>query len=102
MTQTGVCPVITGTGKGYTVIVKLMAGPAQGVTPPVNVGVTVIVATMGEVVVLMAVKDGIFPLPKAARPMLVVLLLHEYIVAPGGVLLLTKVTVTVDEPWHTT
>ena len=50
-----------------------------------------IVATTGDVVVLMAVKN-ILPVPPDARPMLVVLLLHEYVVATEGVLLVTKTT----------
>ena len=58
-------------------MVKLLAGPVQLVPPLVNVGVTVMVATTGEVVVLMAVNDAISPLPVPERPMLVVLLVHE-------------------------
>ena len=52
-------------------IVKLCAIPVTLFPPLVNVGVTVMVATSGEVPVLMAVKEGIPvelpPLP-AARP----------------------------------
>ena len=61
---------------GLTVMVKLLAAPGQLVPPLVNVGVTVMVATTGEVVVLMAVNDAILPLPFDAKPMLVVLLVH--------------------------
>ena len=57
-------------------IVKILAGPAQLVPPLVKVGVTVMVATTGEVVVLMAVKGPILPLPADESPMLVVLLVH--------------------------
>ena len=81
-------------------IVKLLADPAQGVTivpPLLNVGVTVIVAVNGEVPVPMAAKDDIFPLPFDAKPMLVLLLVHVYVVAPP-VLLVAKVTVAVGEP----
>ena len=58
-------------------MVKLLAAPVQGVPPPVNVGVTVMVATTGEVVVLRAVNGPISPVPPDTRPMLVVLLVHE-------------------------
>ena len=58
-------------------MVKLLAGPEQLVPPLANIGVTVMVATTGAVVVLMAVKDAISPLPLGAKPMLVALLLHE-------------------------
>ena len=57
-------------------MVKLLAAPAQLVPPLVNVGVTVMVATTGAVVVLMAANDAILPLPFDASPMLVVLLVH--------------------------
>ena len=57
-------------------MVKLLAAPGQLVPPLVNVGVTVMVATTGAVVVLMAANDAILPLPFDARPMLVVLLVH--------------------------
>ena len=62
--------------EGLTVMVKVMAAPGQLVPPLLNVGVTVMVATTGEVVVLMAVNDAILPLPADASPMLVVLLVH--------------------------
>ena len=57
-------------------MVKIMAVPVQLVPPLVNVGVTVMVATTGEVVVLMAANDAILPLPFDASPMLVVVLVH--------------------------
>ena len=56
------------TGSGFTVMVNVMAGPLQPILPLVNTGVTTIVATTGEVPVLMAVKAGMFPDPLAARP----------------------------------
>ena len=87
--------------EGFTVIVNVCDGPLQMTVPPVKVGVTVIVATTGEVVVLMAVKDAIFPVPPDAKPMLGVLLLHEYVVGPP-VLVVVKVTAAVGKPWHTT
>ena len=51
-------------GVGFTVIVKIDAVPAQ----PLTVGVTVIVAMMGAVVVLVAVKLGMLPVSLAAKP----------------------------------
>ena len=58
-------------------MVKVMAAPTQGVPPLVKVGVTVMVATTGAVVVLSATNGPIFPLPFDASPMLVALLVHE-------------------------
>ena len=57
-------------------MVKLLAAPMQLVPPLVNVGVTVMVAMTGEVVVLRAVKGPIFPVPPTAKPMLVVVFVH--------------------------
>lgn len=42
--------------------------PGQLVDPLTKLGVTVIVATMGEAVVLVAWKDAMSPVPVAARP----------------------------------
>ena len=58
-------------------MVKLLDDPLQLIPELVNVGVTVMVATTGAVVVLMAVNDAILPLPFDAKPMLVVLLVHK-------------------------
>ena len=58
-------------------MVKIMAAPTQLVPPLVNVGVTVMVAITGEVVVLMAAKGPILPLPATERPMLVVVFVHK-------------------------
>ena len=44
---------------------------------PLAAGVTVIVAITGTVPVLVAVKEAILPVPLAASPMEVVLLVHE-------------------------
>jgi hypothetical protein len=55
-----------------TVIVKVSAMPAQ----PSKEGVTVMVAVTGEVPLLTAVNDGRLPLPLAASPMVVLLLVH--------------------------
>ena len=56
-------------------MVKLLVDPVHGVPPLVKVGVTTIVAVIGAVVVLVPVKD-ILPVPLAANPMLVVLLVQ--------------------------
>ena len=58
-------------------MVKVMEEPTQDVPPLANVGVTVMVAMTGEVVVLRAVKGPIFPVPPTAKPMLVVLFVHK-------------------------
>ena len=57
-------------------IVNVLDDPLQLIPELVNVGVTVMVATTGEVVVLVAVNDAILPLPADESPMLVVLLVH--------------------------
>lgn len=59
-------------GVGLTVIVKLTGEPPQ----PVDDGVTVIVAVIGALVALVAVKLGILPVPAAPRPMAVLLLVQ--------------------------
>jgi hypothetical protein len=51
-------------GVGLTVMVKVIGVPGQ----PAAVGVTVIVATSGPLVGLVAMNDGISPLPAGARP----------------------------------
>ena len=50
---------------------KVLIGPVQFILPLAKVGVTVIVATTGVVPELVAVKEGIDPVPLAAKPMLV-------------------------------
>jgi len=62
-------------GRGLTVIVKDCAMPEQPL-----VGVTVIVAVMGEAVELVVVKLGIEPIPLALNPIAVLLFDHENIV----------------------
>ena len=54
-----------------TVIVKVLKAPTQLTLPLAKVGVTVIVAIIGVGPVLVAVKEGIFPVPPATKPMLV-------------------------------
>ena len=81
--------------EGLTVIANVCGVPGQ----PSNEGVTVTVAVTGEVPLLMAVNEGMFPVPVAARPMDVVLLVHEYVVVPP-VLFVVKFTAAVAEPLH--
>ena len=54
---------------GFTVIVNVSAGPVQLTPFSVNVGVTVIVATTGEVPSLTPAKEAIFPVPISPKPM---------------------------------
>ena len=88
-------------GVGLTVMVKVIDGPTQLVPPLVKVGVTVIVATTGALVALIAVNDNISPVPAAAKPMEAVLLVQLYVTVPP-VFGLLKLTVAVGEPLHTT
>ena len=86
-------------GVGFTVIVNVTDAPVQVVPPLVYVGVTVIVAVTGAVVALVAVKLAILPVPDAARPIVVLLLVQLYIVPDTGP---AKVTAAVGEPLHNT
>ena len=62
-------------------MVYVLTGPVH----PPEVAVTLIVAVIGLVVVVVAVKAGVFPEPLAANPM-AVLLFVQLNVAPAGVL----------------
>ena len=53
-------------------MVNILAAPGQ----PLMVGVTVIVATAVLAPLLVAVNDGIFPVPLAAKPIAVLLLVQ--------------------------
>ena len=63
------------------------------------VGITVIVALIGDVVTLVAVNDGTLPEPLAVRPIAVLLFVHVKVVpetgpdkvVPGAVALLQKI-----------
>ena len=70
-------------------MVKELEAPPQ----PLAETCTVIVATTADEVVLVAVKEGTFPVPDAARPM-DVLLLDQVIVLPETELLLVSTGVT--------
>lgn len=72
--RAGKVPALT-TGSGFTVIVNVVGVPVQVVPPFVKLGVTLIVATTGALVVLSAVNE-ILPVPEAAKPMLVVVLVQ--------------------------
>ena len=84
-------------GVGLTVIVKLTGVPVQVRPPLVNVGVTVIVATCGTAVLLIAWNELILPVPVAPRPILVLLLVQVYTVFVTGPLI---VTAAVFDPLH--
>ena len=76
-------------GIGFTVIVKVIGVPVQ----PAALGVTVMVATIGPMVVLVVTNGSISPVPLAARPMPVLLLVQLY-VEPGVPLKVIKAVVT--------
>jgi len=86
---------------GFTVMVKVFAGPGQ-VTPPfVKEGVTVMLALTGDPVELVAIKGEMFPVPLAAKPMLVLLFVQVYVVLPP-VFTVVNVIKDVLEPLQTT
>ena len=58
-------------------MVNVLVGPGQEVPALAKEGVTVMVATTGEVPVFVAVKEPMSPAPPAARPILVALLAQE-------------------------
>ena len=82
-------------------MVNVAGVPTQLTAPLVYVGVTVMVAVTGEEPALVAVKAAMFPLPLAAKPIEVLLLVHAYVTVPPVAGLL-KVTALVVEPAHTT
>jgi len=63
------------------VIVKVLEGPEHGVPPFVNVGVTTIVALIGELPVFVAVNERL-PVPEAFRPIAILSFVHAYVVVP--------------------
>ncbi len=85
--------------EGFTVIVKVIGVPLQ-LLILVNIGVTVTVAITGVFPVLVAVKEGILPVPEAANPMDVIELLQLYVVVPP-VLFVEKSTEEIVSPLHT-
>lgn len=78
---------------GFTVIVKLVAIPAQ----PAATGVTVMVAVTGTAPRFVAMNDAILPLPLAANPIDAVLLVQLYTVPVTAPV---KFTAVVADPLH--
>jgi hypothetical protein len=74
--QTAWLDTAAALGEGFTVMEKLFEAPVQ----PFADGVTVMFADVAALVPFSAVKDGIFPAPEPARPMLVLLLVHVKVV----------------------
>ena len=70
---------------GFTVIVNVCSGPSQLIPSLVYVGVTVIVAVTGEVLLFTAVNEAMSPLPVAAKPILGVSFTQLYVVVPKRV-----------------
>jgi hypothetical protein len=62
-------------------------------------GVTVIVATIGSAVVFLATKEAMLPVPEAARPMAVLLLVQLYVMVPPVVEELNEMALVVT-PLH--
>ncbi len=81
-------------------MVNVTGGPGHTVVPFVNVGVMDMVAVTGEVPGFVAVKEGRFPVPEAARPILILLFVQAYVVVPP-VFTVVNVTADVAEPLHT-
>ena len=71
-------------GDGFTVIVKEVLAPVQVMPQLVKVGVTVMVATTGALVLLRATKAAMFPPPAPAKPMAGMLLV-QLNTTPAGV-----------------
>jgi hypothetical protein len=74
-------------------MVKLLLVPVQ----PLAEGVTVIVAVIGALVVLVAVNDAILPVPEAASPIAVLLLVQLKVVPATAPV---KLTAAVADPLH--
>jgi hypothetical protein len=68
-------------GVGFTDMLNVCDGPKQTIPALVNWGVTVICAVCTAVLLFVAVNDGMFPLPEAGNPMVVLLLLQLKTVA---------------------
>ena len=63
-------------------MVKVLVGPLQLTPLLVNVGVTFIVAEIGAVPSFVAINVAMLPSPLASSPMLVLLLVQEYVLEP--------------------
>jgi hypothetical protein len=86
---------------GLTVMVNVLDVPTQLTPPFIKVGVTVMVATTGAVVVLVAINVGMLPTPFAARPIDGVLFVQLNATVPPVAGLL-NVIAAVDEPLQST
>src|SRR5690606_16282771 len=81
-------------GVGLTVRLNTSVSPVH----PCAKGVTVIVAVTGALVLLVPVKEGMFPVPVADRPIEGVLFVQPYVVPVTAPL---KLTTEVLAPLHT-
>ena len=79
--QTIISAETTAIGIGLTVILYETGTPAQ----PFAAGVTVMIAVIGNAVLLVPVNEGALPVPLAARPIDASEFVHEKVV-PGVVL----------------
>jgi hypothetical protein len=77
------------------IMVNVFVNPVQVTPKLVKVGVTVIVAVIGTDVVFTAVKEGMFPLPEAAKPIAAMLFVHVYPFAVPE-----KLTLAIGAPLH--
>ena len=82
-------------------MVNVLDVPTQLTPPFINVGVTIMVATTGAVVVLVAINVGMLPTPFAARPIDGALFVHANITLPPVAGLLNAMA-AVDDPLHNT
>ena len=69
-------------GSGNTVMVNDLGTPPQLIPPFENDGVTVIVATIGTTVELLAVKAGMVPTPERGSPIAELEFVQEYVMEP--------------------
>lgn len=76
-------------------MVKVIDGPVQVIPALVKLGITVMVAVTGALPVLTAVKEGISPVPPAAKPMDRSLLLQVNKVPVTGPVIVIRLEVNV-------
>ncbi len=67
---------------GFTVIVKVLEMPVHDTPLFEKIGVTVILAVTGDGPGLFAGKEGIFPVPVAGSPIVVLSFIQVYSVVP--------------------
>ena len=88
----------TTSGIGLTAIVNILGVPVQ----PLKVGVTVIVAVVTAAPLVVATNEGISPVPLAANPIAVLLLLQLYTVpATAPLKLMAVVLLLLHKVWST-